>query len=133
MAKSTYSSYMSFEKIIDSYKGNSYVNNDINDNNDNNNYNINDNNVTNKKYRLNRKKFTPNTKESTLAEEIATKFNDLDNFAAFYKVVNELGYERSLALFKSVCGEIDEKKGTYHEVRNPPAYFMWRYKKRLLV
>lgn len=82
-----------------------------------------------KKYSLDRSKFIPNTPETQLAEQIATSFNDLDNYAGFLSVVNKIGHERAYGLWKSIQEEIEEKKGTKYAIRYPAKYFMWKYRK----
>lgn len=90
----------------------------------------NDSNVASKnRYALDKNKFTPNTPETQLAEQIATSFNDLDNYAGFLSVVNKIGHERAYGLWKSIKEEIEEKKGTKYAIRYPAKYFMWKYRK----
>lgn len=109
-----------------------------------NNHHINVNNVSKKiinndinvksskgKYALDKVKFIPNTEESQLAEEIATTLQDINNYACFLKIINSIGCSRATTLFKSVLSDIEEKHETRTPVRNPAAYFVWKYKKGL--
>lgn len=99
--------------------------------NDNNNLLDNDTNdiVSNrKKYSLNKETFTPNTPETQLGEEIAKHFDDLDNYASYLNVVNDIGCDKTHRLFRVVKANIIEKSKTRTPVRKPPAYFMWVYK-----
>lgn len=110
------------------------LNKRINVNNDNNKYlnNVNNDNATDKdKYSLKRDVFTPNTREAILAEEIATRFDDLSNYAAFLRVVKELGYEAAMNFYHLILGEIEEKKDTDYCIRSPKKYFMWKFKRKL--
>lgn len=95
---------------------------------------INDNNVIINgelsKYSLNKNKFTPNTKETILAEKIASALDDLENYACYLSVVKEIGCEEAEELLETVLEEIEEKKDTRYPIRKPGAYFMWRFKKR---
>ena len=103
----------------------------VNVNNVNRNINNNDTNVTGKqKYALDRSKFKPNTEEAILAEEISSKFNDLNNFAFHLSTVNRLGISETRRLFSEILGEIKEKHGTKYEIRKPAAYFVWKIKHR---
>lgn len=101
-----------------------------NDNNDIRNKLNNANNVNNnkRKYALDKSKFVPNTEESILAEEIATKLNDLDNFACYYSVVKRTGVAKTRMIFGQTVGEIKEKAQTKYPVRKPARYFMWKVK-----
>jgi hypothetical protein len=94
----------------------SKLNNDNNDNNDK------------KRYALDRSKFTPNTEEALLAEEIATKLNDLDNFACYFSVVNRIGASKARTILSQTIGEIKEKAESKYPVRKPARYFMWKVK-----
>jgi len=108
---------------------------DLKGNNDNNVNNKNDNNDSNaidSKYALDRSKFTPNTKATTLAEEIATYCDDLDNYAAYLSLVNKLGVDRARTAYSSFQGEVEEKAGTDTEVRSRAKYLMWKFRKGLL-
>lgn len=109
------------------YKVNNIVNNDTN-----NKININDTNDNNdaykKKYALDRRKFTPNTEETILAEKIATTFNDLGNYACYLYVINKIGIGNAERLFRSTLSDIKEKKQTKHPVRNKAKFFMYKYK-----
>lgn len=104
----------------------------INDNNDNKkitNNGINDNpNNGKSKYSLDRSKFVPNTERSQLAEEVADKLNDLQNYAAFLAAVNKHGCSRIRQCLQSTLDDIEEKKKTKTPVRKPGAYFMWKLK-----
>lgn len=101
-------------------------------NNDN---NVNKNNKTNNvinvasKYGLDRTKFTPNTEEAQLAEEIAKHFDDLQNFAFYFHLVNKLGIGNARTYWNSHKQEVKEKLGTKYEIRNPKNYFAWIFKK----
>jgi len=81
------------------------------------------------KYALDRTKFKPNTEEAILAEEIASKFNDLDNFACHYGIVKRLGCFKVRSVFSETIGEIEEKKNTKYPVRNPVRFYMWKVKR----
>lgn len=100
-------------------------NNVINGNNLNIDINVNSNN----KYSLNRDEFTPNTKESQLAVEMSTYFNDLSNYAFYFSVVNILGVNGAYQFWKSIKSEIENKQGSQYEIRSPKKYFTWCYKK----
>lgn len=113
-----------------------------NDNNEYKNISINANNVNNvnndevsakgRKYGLNRSKFTPNTEETQLAEDIANYFNDLKNYAFYLHVVKSLGVPTSLSFWKSIKEEIEEKKNNpRYAIRYPSKYFTWKFKKKL--
>ncbi|KKR76616.1 MAG: hypothetical protein UU21_C0006G0007 [Candidatus Levybacteria bacterium GW2011_GWA2_40_8] len=91
--------------------------------------NVNNDKSSNGKYALDRNKFTPNTEKTQLAEQIASYFNDLDNYAGFLKVVNELGVGEASRLFKVVKSDIDEKANTKTPVRYPAKYFIWKFRK----
>lgn len=84
-----------------------------------------------KKYALDRNKFTPNTEETILAEEIAQSFNDLDNYAFYLKVVNKLGSLRARRFWITIEAEIKEKEDTKYPIRNRKKYFTWKFKKGL--
>ena len=100
----------------------------INVNNGNIVNNVNNVNNADDKFALNRKKFTPNTVEAIFAENIATHFSDLKNFAFYFHVINRLGTERTYRLFAKVKDDIRSKEGTKYNVRNPKKYFAWCYK-----
>lgn len=105
----------------------------INDSNGNRNSYLNNNNNDNSsnKYCLNKNKFTPNTEATQLAEEIATYLNDLNNYASILSAVNKLGINEAKTLFREVQVDINEKSSTRTPVRNPAAYFIWKYKRRI--
>lgn len=105
--------------------------NSINVNNDNKKNDSNDNGENTNKYALDKTKFTPNTEEALLAEEIAAYFGDLRNFAGFYKVVNTLGVMKSREFLSSVKDDIRSKQNTKYPVRYPARYFMWRYRNKM--
>jgi len=111
-------------KEIISDKYNPTVNNVNNDNRNK----LNNVNNGKSKYALDKSKFIPNTEESALAEEIATKFDDLDNFACYYSVINRIGVSKARMIFSQTVGEIKEKAGTKNPVRKPARYFMWKVK-----
>lgn len=95
---------------------------------------INDNNVIPlkvKNYALDRNKFTPNTEEAQLAEEYASFFNDFQNYAFYYSVVNKKGISRAKEILADIKDEIKEKGNTKYQIRNPKRYFAWKYKKGL--
>lgn len=115
-------------KIIIRKKGVNGIN--VNSKRFNNGINVNNGTYKNP-YALDRSKFTPNTPETQLAEQIATSFNDLENYAGFLSVINKIGCERAYALWKSILEEIEEKRDTRYSIRNPARYFMWKYKKGL--
>lgn len=103
-----------------------------NDNNVNKSNSLNnDSNVTSSRYSLDRNKFTPNTEETQLAEEIATYFGDLKNYASYLNVVNKLGIVGARTLFRETQSDIEEKSETKTPVRKPAAYFMWKFKRAL--
>ncbi len=110
-----------------------------NDNNVNKNIPINVSNVSNGnksgkdgEYALNRSKFTPNTEEAQLAEDIANYFNDLKNYAFYLHVAKILGVPTTLSFWKSVKEEIEEKKkNPRYAIRYPCKYFAWKFKKKL--
>ncbi len=109
-------------------------NNDINDNIDIANTVNNDNNGKNKKqgkYALDRTKFTPNTEEAQLAEEIATSFDDLQNYAFYFRVVKKLGASGALTFWKTHRQEEEENRGGRYEFRNSKQYFAWKFKRRI--
>lgn len=104
-------------------------------NNDNSNKILNNvNNVINgvskkkSKYALDRTKFTPNTPETQLAEEMAKALDDLDNYACYLSVVNKLGVMTATQLIKSTLSDIKEKTDTKYPVRNKAKYFMWKFR-----
>lgn len=100
----------------------------------NNNVN-NDNNVNtsnDKKYALDRSKFTPNTEEAQLAEKIASSFNDLQNYAFYLNVVKKLGSSQTYSYWKNIKEEIEEKKNNpRYQIRDPKKYFAWKFKRGL--
>ena len=104
-----------------------------NDNNVNRYILNNDNNVNSsngkKKYSLDKSKFTPNTEESQLAEDLANYFKDSENYAFYYSVVNSLGVLRAKEALKNIKDEIQQKENTKYAIRNPKKYFTWKYKK----
>ncbi len=103
----------------------------INDNNVNKDISINDNNVNSSNkgaYALDRTKFTPNTPETQLAEQMAMSFDDLGNYAFYLRVVNRLRYSNAEVFWKSHKEEEAEKRGTKYEFRNSKKYFAWKYK-----
>lgn len=110
-----------------------YVENTVNDNDIKENNVVNDsvNNVSKKNYGLDKTKFTPNTDETIYAEEIATFLDDLENYAFYLSVVNNLGLYTAQRLLRVVQVDIEEKAKTKTPVRNPAKYFAWKYKKRL--
>ncbi|HZQ29998.1 MAG TPA: hypothetical protein VFA93_02895 [Patescibacteria group bacterium] len=83
------------------------------------------------KYALDRSKFTPNTEEAQLAEEIASFLNDLDNYAFYFGAVRKKGCENIGRLFHVVKADIEEKSDTKYPVRSPKKYFVWKYRKDL--
>lgn len=93
----------------------------------------NDSNVNSfkKRYMLDKTKFTPNTEETRLAEDIATKLDDLGNYAAFLGAVNKNGCLKIRRLLASVLDDIETKKKTKNPVRKPGAYFMWKLKREM--
>ncbi len=108
------------------------------DNNDNtdikpivNNDNIGGAKIDNK-YSLDRTKFTPNTEESQLAEEIASSFGDLGNYAFYFKVVNKLGISQAMTFWKTHKQEEEEKRGTKYEFRSSKKYFAWKFQKKFI-
>lgn len=103
--------------------------NNVNRNKLNNGINV--NTSSRNKYALDRTQFTPNTPKTSLAEEIAEYFKDLNNYAGYLNVVNRLGCDHARILFSTVKSDIIEKESTSTPVRNPAAYFMWKYKKGL--
>lgn len=112
------------EKIGDILKKKIIVNNDIKNN-------LNNDNNVNKKYVLNKTKFTPNTKKTVLAEKIASNFNDLNNYACYLSVVNKLGVMDAERLYRSTLDDIKEKMKTEYPVRNKAKYFMYKYKNKI--
>lgn len=110
------------------------INNVINVNvNNSNNVNNDSNGISSKikKYALNRDSFKPHTEETQLAEDIATSFDDLQNYAFYLHVVNRLGAPGTYAFWKVVEQEIEEKRGSRFEIRNPKKYFAWKFSKGL--
>lgn len=92
----------------------------------------NDNNVVSQKvgkFALDRNSFKPNTEETQLAEKIAISFNDLQNYAFYLHVIKRLGISSTYAFWKAMQEEIEEKKGSRYEIRNPRKYFTWKFKK----
>lgn len=112
-----------------SYKKN--INN--NDSNDNNKLlnNVNNDNLDIAKYKLDRRKFTPNTEKTLLAEEICNELKD-QHYAGILKLVNQLGCQKARHLLSTVKADIREKENTKYEIRNPGAYFVWKAKKDYL-
>lgn len=98
----------------------------VNKKNDNN-----DNKGGKNKYELDKAKFTPNTEEAMLSEEIGSYFNDLQNFAFYYSVINKLGVTRGREALADIKDEIQQKAGTKYAIRNPKKYFAWKYKRGL--
>lgn len=97
-----------------------------------NNVNKNDTSVASKnKYALDRNKFIPNTEEAQLAETIAESFDDLNNYAFYFSVVNKLGVSGAYSFWKSHEDEEEEKRGTRYEFRSSKKVFAWRFKKGL--
>lgn len=80
------------------------------------------------KYSLDRTKFIPRTEVSQLAEETATKLNDLKNFACYLGVIKKIGVEKGIRLLKSTLDDIAEKAKTKTPVKKPGAYYMWKLK-----
>lgn len=99
----------------------------------NNSNNVNsDNNVISSKvgkYALNRDSFTPNTPETKLAEDIATSFADINNYAFYLYVVKQLGVARTHEFWRGIQEEVKEKLGSRFEIRSPKKYFAWKFKK----
>lgn len=95
-------------------------------------YNIvnNVNSSNSNKHALDRRKFTPNTPETQLAERIAASFDDLKNYAFYLKVVNSLGYSNAEPFWKAHMEEEEEKRGTRYAFRNSKKYFTWKYKNK---
>jgi len=87
---------------------------------------INDTNDTSKKtkYSLDKSKFTPNTPETQLAEEIANYLNDTKNYACYLNVVNKIGRDGAYRLFMTVKDDVSSKSLTSTPVRKKAAYFM---------
>ncbi len=114
-------------------KHNKYNNdNNVNVNNSNNvNNDSNGTSYKDKKYALDRDSFNPHTEETQLAEKIATSFDDLQNYAFYRFVVNELGVSGAYVFWNVVQQEIEEKRGSKYEIRNPKKYFAWKFKKGL--
>lgn len=96
---------------------------------------INDNNVVTsndkKKYSLDRSKFTPNTEEAQLAENLATFLNDTENYAFYYSVVKTLRIARAHQALADIKDEIQQKKNTKYAIKSPKKYFTFKYKKGL--
>lgn len=90
--------------------------------------NVNNVNNDNNRYSLDKSKFTPNTEETILAEEIAKFFNDLNNYAGYLEFVNTVHCSEAIRFFKEVKTDIENKKNTKYPVRNPAGYFFWKYK-----
>lgn len=111
-------------KEIISDKYNPIVNND----NGNKFNNANNDNNGKRKYALDKSKFVPHTEETVLAEEIATKLDDLDNFAYYYSVIKRIGVSKTRIIFYQTMGEIKEKAETKYPVRKPARYFVWKVK-----
>ena len=109
-----------------------YLPNDLpnNDNNVNNISKLNNDNNVNSRYALNPKKFIANTEESLLAKEIAENMNDLNNFAFYFSIVNNLGVSGARNYWIEIKNDILEKGKTKTPVRSPKKYFVWKYKRR---
>ena len=93
-------------------------------------YDINDNIVSNKyvnKYALDKTKFTPNTPEATIAEEISKSYNDLRNYAFYFGLVKKIGVQEALRLHAVVQDEIKRKALTSTPVRFPSKFFTYTY------
>lgn len=106
-------------------------NNVINDNNNYSNNVTNDNSSNGKKYALDRSRFKPNSEEALLAEELSSYFNDSENFAFYYSVVNRLGVMRTKEALADIKDEIKEKGNSKYPIRFPKKYFAWKYKRGL--
>jgi len=87
-------------------------------------------NTNKKKYMLDKTKFKPNTEATELAEEISKKLKD-PNYAGFLAVVNKIGCSEARRLLKNVLSDISDKKQTKTPVRNPGAYFIWKYRNHM--
>lgn len=99
-------------------------------NNVNNDIGVKYNNVNNDrgKYSLDKTRFVPRTEISQLAEETATKLNDLKNFACYLGTIKRIGVEKGIRLLKSTVDDIMEKDKTKTPVRKPGAYYLWKLK-----
>lgn len=120
------------DHISEEIKKNKLVNNVINVNvNNSNNANNDSNGISSKKYAFNPDSFVPNTPETKLAEEVATWFNDLENYAFYLHVVKQLGSSEAYVLWKDLQEEIEEKRGSRFEIRSPKKYFAWKFARGL--
>ena len=113
-------------------KGKSINVNNVNRNTFNTVNNVNNGEINQSRYSLNPAKFTPNTPETKLANDMAIYFNDLINYAFYLHVVNDLGFGRADLFWRNVKDEIEEKKNDERwRIQSPKKYFAWRYKKRI--
>ena len=79
------------------------------------------------RFALNRAKFKPNNEKTQLAEEIAIKLGDLNNYAFYLSVVNKIGCQDAMRLIRTVESDIDEKQKTKTPVKSAKKYFTWIY------
>lgn len=112
------------DELLDKYNNviNVNINKEYNDNNVN--------TYKKRKYSLDKNKFLPNTENTQLAEQIATFFKDLNNYAFYLSVVNKLGVQRTYLFWKNIQDEIEQKRNSRYEIRFPKKYFAWRYKNK---
>ncbi|PIZ62205.1 hypothetical protein COY16_04975 [Candidatus Roizmanbacteria bacterium CG_4_10_14_0_2_um_filter_39_13] len=114
-------------KILTSNSDINYVNNVSN----NIKYNNVNNDIFKKRYALDPSKFNPNTEETAMAEEIAKKLDDLNNYAYYLSIVNKKGCEKAKRCLHAVLSDIKEKKNTKTPVRDPKKYYVWKMKRGL--
>jgi len=101
------------------------LNNKSIDNIDNKDYLNIDNNIDNGKYSL-KDSFNPSTEDSYTAKEIGRAFNDLKNYAFYYKSVQIIGPQKAMQLLSETKNDIRLGKEKGKLIRNPAALYNWK-------
>jgi len=83
--------------------------------------------VNNDKYSL-KESFVPKTEETSMAHQIASKLNDLNNYAFHRRVVKQIGPQRANQLLHETLDDVKQAKLTTNPIRNPAALFNWKMK-----
>ena len=106
------------------------MNDRFNDNIDNRSYLNIDNNIDGDKYSL-KGNFKPLTEETSAAWEIASKLNDIQNYAFHRWVVQKIGEGKARQLLSETNDDVENGELNGRPVRNRAALFNWKVNKYL--
>lgn len=121
--------FISTGEIIDSrYKNSPYLK-DIDNNIDNKKDNLNiDNSIDKGKYAY-KESFELRSEETALAHEIASFFNELNNYALYRSVIQKLGCQKARRLLSETKDDIRRERKKGKPIKNPAALFNWKAKR----